>query len=122
MSESKQKGKIFSINEGLVKDHLGEMVRSTVEDTLHQMLDAEAERMCNAQKWERNDARTDSRAGYYKRDFQAKAGSVQLKMPKLRQGTFETAIIERYKRRESSVEEALIEIRPLHGKNPTFIL
>jgi hypothetical protein len=33
-----------------------------------------------------------------------------LKVPKLRQAKFETAIIERYKRRESSVEEALIEM------------
>jgi putative transposase len=31
-------------------------------------------------------------------------------VPKLRQQTFETAIIERYRRRESSVEEALIEM------------
>ena len=31
-------------------------------------------------------------------------------MPKLRQQTFETAIIERYRRRESSVEEALVEM------------
>lgn len=38
---------------------------------------------------------------------------MKLKMPKLRQQTFETAIIERYRRRESSVEEALIEmVRP----------
>jgi transposase-like protein len=34
--------------------------------------------------------------------------TVKLKMPKLRRQTFETAIIERYQRRESSVEEALI--------------
>lgn len=34
-----------------------------------------------------------------------KAGDVSLKMPKLRKVTFETAIIERYKRREISVEE-----------------
>jgi transposase-like protein len=35
---------------------------------------------------------------------------VTLKVPKLRMQTFETAIIERYRRRESSVEEALIEM------------
>ena len=34
----------------------------------------------------------------------------RLKVPKLRRQTFETAIIERYRRRESSVEEALIEM------------
>ena len=33
--------------------------------------------------------------------------SMELKVPKLRTLTFETAIIERYRRRESSVEEAL---------------
>ena len=39
-----------------------------------------------------------------------KAGPVSLRIPKLRRQTFETAIIERYQRRESSVEEALIEM------------
>ena len=102
--------KIVSINEGLVRDELDNMVRSTVEQTLNDMLDAEAEQLCNAQKYERSDQRKDSRAGYYERGFETKAGKVKLKMPKLRNSTFETAIIERYKRREASVEEALIEM------------
>lgn len=38
------------------------------------------------------------------------AGTLRLKMPKLRSVPFETAIIERYRRRESSVEEALVEM------------
>ena len=57
----------------------------------------------------RRPART-ARAGFYQRKLQTKAGEVQLKVPKLRQATFETAIIERYRRRESSMEEALIEM------------
>ena len=40
----------------------------------------------------------------------SKAGEVTLKMPKLRKQTFETAIIERYKRHEASIEESLIEV------------
>jgi hypothetical protein len=48
----------------------------------------------------------DTRAGNYERNLQTKAGEVRLRVPKLRQQTFETAIIERYRRRESSVEEA----------------
>ena len=55
-------------------------------------------------------ARRDTRAGHYERKLQTKAGEVKLRIPKLRQQTFETAIIERYRRRESSVEEALIEM------------
>ena len=101
---------ILQINEKVVRDHLGEMVRSTVEETLNQMLDAEADRLCNAERYERSTARQDTRAGHYQRKLQTKAGEVSLKMPKLRRQTFETAIIERYRRRESSVEEALIEM------------
>ena len=58
----------------------------------------------------RSKARQDSRAGSYERTLHTKAGDVGLKVPKLRRQTFETAIIERYRRRESSVEEALIEM------------
>ena len=74
------------------------------------MLEAEADRLCNAGRYERTQARRDQRAGSYDRKLQTKAGEVRLKVPKLRQQTFETAIIERYRRRESSVEEALIEM------------
>ena len=52
----------------------------------------------------------DTRTGNYERTLQTSAGEVNLKIPKLRRQTFETAIIERYRRRESSVEEALIEM------------
>ena len=57
-----------------------------------------------------SEARRDIRAGHYERNLHTRAGEVRLKVPKLRQQTFETAIIERYRRRESSVEEALIEM------------
>src|SRR5271167_4559796 len=50
------------------------------------------------------------RAGSYQRHLQTKAGEVTLKVPKLRNLPFETAIIERYRRRESSAEEALVEM------------
>ena len=101
---------VIKINEAQIKDHLGEMVRSTVEETLNGMLDAEADQLCNAKRYERTDTRTDGRAGHYERNLHTKAGQVELKIPKLRRAKFETAIIERYKRRESSVEEALMEM------------
>ena len=77
---------------------------------MNALLDAEADRLCNAQRYERSEARRDTRAGHYERKLQTKAGEVSLRIPKLRTQTFETAIIERYRRRESSVEEALIEM------------
>ena len=101
---------IITLNEQTLKNHLGELVRGTVEETLNKLLDAEADRIANAGKYERSEARKDTRAGHYQRKLHTKAGEVTLNVPKLRHLPFETAIIERYKRRESSIEEALIEM------------
>ena len=102
--------KVITIDDERIKSHLDGVVRGTVEDTLNALLEAEADRLCNAQRYERSEARRDTRAGHYERGLATKAGEVRLRVPKLRQQTFETAIIERYRRRESSVEEALIEM------------
>lgn len=101
---------VIKIDSAQVQSHLDAVVRNTVEETLNKLLDEEADRLCNAGRYEHSETRTDSRAGHYTRKFQAKAGVVELKVPKLRKTTFETAIIERYRRREASVEEALIEM------------
>jgi transposase-like protein len=103
-------GPVVQIDEGRIQAHLDEVVRSTVEETLNALLDAEADELCGARKYERTEARKDTRAGSYDRHLQTKAGDVTLTVPKLRNLPFETAIIERYRRRESSVEEALIEM------------
>ena len=109
-SVSKKLGKVIQIDENQIRKHLGELVRGSVEETLNQLLDAEADQFCNAARYERTESRQDTRAGHYQRKLHTKAGEVTLNVPKLRQQTFETAIIERYRRRESSVEEAMIEM------------
>jgi putative transposase len=101
---------VIRIDDERIKGHLDRIVRGTVEETLNALLDAEADRLCNASRYERSEARRDTRAGHYERGLETKAGEVTLKVPKLRRQTFETAIIERYRRREASVEEALIEM------------
>ena len=89
---------------------LKHIVRGSVEEALNALLDAEAGRLVGAGRYQRTEARRDTRAGSYERKLHMTAGEVKLKVPKLRRQTFETAIIERYQRRESSVEEALIEM------------
>ena len=101
---------IIQLNEDLIKHDLKDLVRSSVEETLNALLDKEADELVNAQKYERSADRQGYRSGHYKRNFQTTAGDVELKVPKLKGVPFETAIIERYRRRESSVEEALIEM------------
>jgi putative transposase len=103
-------GPVVQIDEGKIQAHLDEVVRNTVEETLNALLELEADRLCGARRYERSEGRQDTRAGSYCRQLHTKAGEVSLKVPKLRSLPFETAIIERYRRRESSVEEALIEM------------
>ena len=98
------------VDEGQVKSHLACLVRETVEETLNRLLDAEADAMCGAKRYEHSPDRLDTRSGSYERKLLTGAGEVKLKMPRLRKLPFETQIIERYKRRESSVEEAIVEM------------
>ena len=109
-NEAKQLGGVVQIDEGKIRAHLDEVVRATVEETLNALLDAEADHLCGARRYERTEGRKDTRAGSYDRQLHTKAGEVTLQVPKLRNLPFETAIIERYRRRETSVEEALIEM------------
>ena len=109
-SKEAKTGQIIRIEQEQLNRHLDKVVRGTVEQTLNGLLDAEADRLCGAGRYERTEARKDRRAGHYTRKLDTKAGAVKLKVPKLRTLPFETAIIERYRRRESSVEEALIEM------------
>ncbi|QDS99111.1 IS256 family transposase [Adhaeretor mobilis] len=103
-------GDVISVDESKIRGHVDEVVRTSVEETLNGLLDAEADQLCGAKRYERSADRVDTRAGSYDRKLQTKAGEVNLKVPRLRSLPFETQIIERYRRRESSVEEALMEM------------
>jgi hypothetical protein len=52
-------GNVITINDDRIKSHLDRVVRG-VEETLSVLLDAEADRLCNAQRYERSEARRDT--------------------------------------------------------------
>ena len=100
---------VIEIDQTRLQEHLWEFVQGSVKETLNALLDAETDRLCNAERFERTEARKDTRADSYARKLQTAVGEVTLKVPKLRRQTFETAIIERYRRLEKAMEKALIE-------------
>ena len=101
---------IVTFDENAVRGELRELVRRTVEDTINALLEEEADDLVKAGRYERTADREAYRAGHYERDLTTTSGQVTLKMPKLKGVRFATAVIERYKRRETSVEEAMIEM------------
>ena len=94
--------KIVQLNEEVIKGQLKELVRGSVEETLNELLEAEAEKLTQAARYERTEQRQGYRSGHYSRNLTTTSGDVTLKVPKLKGISFETAIIERYRRRESS--------------------
>lgn len=103
---------IATLNDEPLKGDLGELVRRTVEDTLNGLLEEEAGDLVGADRYERTAGREACRAGHYDRRLATTSGEVTIRMPKLKGMRFTTAIIERYRRRETSVEEAMIEMCP----------
>ena len=102
--------KIVTLNEEVIKGEIRELVRGSVEETLNNLLEAEADRLTQAARYERSEARQGYRSGHYDRGLTTTSGEVTLHVPRLKGIGFETAIIERYRRRESSMKEALTEM------------
>ena len=95
--------KIVQLNEEVIKGQLKELVRGSVEETLNELLEQEAEQLTQAARYERSEARRGYRSGHYDRNLTTTSGNVTLHVPRLKGVPFETAIIERYRRRESIV-------------------
>jgi transposase-like protein len=94
----------------MFETQLDRMVTQKVTEILNRMLDAEADEITGAARYERSGGRKAYRAGHYERELTVKAGKMAVRVPKLKGAVFESAVIERYRRREESVEEALIDM------------
>ena len=99
-----------NIDEESLRADLRELIRKTVEEMLNGLLEEEAGDLVGAERYERTADREAYRAGHYERKLATTSGEVTIRMPKLKGMRFTTAIIERYRRRETSVEEAMIEM------------
>ena len=99
--------KIIQFDDAMFESKFDALVRVKVEQTINAMLDAEADEIANAARYERAGERKVYRAGHYDRSLTAKAGRLGLKVPKLKGEVFESAVIERHRRREESVDPPL---------------
>ena len=61
--------KIVQLNEEVIKGQLKELVRGSVEETLNELLEAEAEKLTQAARYERNEQRQGYRSGHYNRNL-----------------------------------------------------
>ena len=76
--------KIVQLNEEVIKGQLKELVRGSVEETLNELLEAGAEKLTQAARYERNEQRQGYRSGHYNRNLTTTSGDVTLKVPSSR--------------------------------------
>ena len=76
--------KIVQLNEEIIKGQLKELVRGSVEETLNELLEKEAESLTQAARYERSEARQGYRSGHYDRNLTTTSGDVTLHMPRLK--------------------------------------
>ena len=80
---------IIQFDDAMFETKLDAMVRDKVGQIVNAMLDAEADEVANAARYKRTGERKAYRAGHYERSLTAKAGKLELKVPKLKGTLFE---------------------------------
>src|SRR5690606_5445626 len=92
---------LFSGDEGVAK---------LLESVLNQVLEAQVTEHLKAQPYERTDERVGHRNGYREREMKTRVGTLELRVPRVRAGSFSTELFERYQRSEQALILALMEM------------
>jgi transposase-like protein len=93
---------------------LTDTVRASLEWVLQQLIEAEATEKIGAARYERADSRTTQRNGHRLKVVSTQAGDVELKIPKLRQGSFFPSLLERRRRIDRALFAVVMEAY-VHG-------
>ena len=85
-------------------------LKPLLEQVLNQVLQTQVSEQIAAQPHERTEERTAYRNGYRERDLTTRIGTLTLRVPKLRSGTFTPDLFERYQRSELALLACLVEM------------
>ncbi|WP_427017430.1 IS256 family transposase [Pseudarthrobacter sp. P1] len=93
---------------------VSDRIRTATETLYQQLIEAEATAFISAAPFERSEARTTQRNGSRPRTLTTTAGDLNLKIPKLRNGSFFPALLERRRRVDQALYAVVMEAY-LHG-------
>ena len=88
----------------------GEGMKKLVESVLNQVLEAQMAEHLGADRHERSSDRTGYRNGYRERQLTTRVGTLILRVPQTRDGSFSTELFRRYQRSEQALVLALMEM------------
>ena len=90
-----------------VKDDISKTILTTV---FNQLMEEQRTQYINVSKYERSDSRTSQRNGYYERNWTTRIGTLELKVPRTRDGKFSPTLFERYQRNEKALLASMLEM------------
>ena len=96
----------------------GELVRDAVRLVFQGLIEAEAAEAIGAARYERSDSRVTERNGHRRRLLSTRAGDVELKIPKLRQGSFMPSLLEPRRRIDRALHAVVMEALRQRGLHP----
>jgi transposase-like protein len=105
---------LSEVLEQLKSDESGDLVRQMVSFLYQALIDAEVTDAVQAERHERTLSRTNQRNGSRARLLTTKAGDVELKIPKLRKGSFFPSVLERRRRIDQALYAVVMEAY-VHG-------
>ena len=98
---------IQSIIEYSVKDDVSKNILTTV---FNQLMENQRTEYIQAKEYERTENRQSQRNGYYERSFTTRVGTLELKVPRTRDGHFSPTVFERYQRNEKALMASMLEM------------
>jgi putative transposase len=91
-----------------------EFLRDGLRLLAQELMETEVTHLVGAQPYERTDSRTNSRNGYRDREWDTRVGTVDLQIPKLRQGTYFPGLLEPRRRHERALL-SVVQQAYVHG-------
>ena len=88
-------------------DEASKLILTILFNTL---MEKERYEYCKVDSYERTDKRVSQRNGYYERTLTTRIGTLDLEIPRTRDGQFSTDIFERYQRNEKALVTAMLEM------------
>lgn len=98
---------IQSLIENSVKD---DTAKSILKMVFHQVMEQERTDYLQVDDYERSGNRVSQRNGYYERELTTRVGTLDLKVPRTRDGKFSPDIFERYQRNEKALLASMVEM------------
>ena len=94
----------------ILQNNPGEGMRQILEKAINSILKVESANQLNAEPYERNEDRTDSRNGTRARNLNTRIGRLTLNVPRHRNVPFKTVIFENYSRSEAALVSTMAEM------------